>query len=71
MLVLMRRVDEKIVLGVPGYPPITLVVADICTNRGAKKVRIGIDAHKDISVHRLEVWNAIHEAKAEQTEAAP
>ena len=51
MLVLSRKRDEKIVIG----DNITLMVIDI---RG-DKVRLGIDAPKDVSVHREEVYNAI------------
>ncbi len=51
MLVLSRKKDEKIVIG----DNITLMVIDI---RG-DKVRLGIDAPKDVSVHREEVYNAI------------
>lgn len=51
MLVLSRKKDEKIVIG----DNITLMVIEI---RG-DKVRLGIDAPKDVSVHREEVYNAI------------
>ncbi|QDT37778.1 carbon storage regulator CsrA [Stratiformator vulcanicus] len=51
MLVLSRKKDEKIVIG----DQITLMVIEI---RG-DKVRLGIDAPKDVSVHRQEVYDAI------------
>lgn len=51
MLVLSRKKDEKIVIG----DNITLMVIEI---RG-DKVRLGIDAPKEVSVHREEVYNAI------------
>jgi carbon storage regulator len=51
MLVLSRKKDEKIIIG----DNITLMVIEI---RG-DKVRLGIDAPKDVSVHREEVYNAI------------
>jgi carbon storage regulator len=51
MLVLSRKKDEKIIIG----ENITLMVIEI---RG-DKVRLGIDAPKDVSVHREEVYNAI------------
>lgn len=51
MLILSRKKDEKIVIG----DNITLMVIEI---RG-DKVRLGIDAPKDVSVHREEVYNAI------------
>jgi carbon storage regulator len=51
MLVLSRKKDEKIVIG----DHITLMVIDI---RG-DKVRLGIEAPKDVAVHRQEVYEAI------------
>lgn len=61
MLVLSRKKSEKIVLG-DGI--ITLTVVEI---RG-DKVRIGIDAPKDISVHRHEVYEAIMKRIADESE---
>ncbi len=51
MLVLSRKTDEKIIIG----DSITIMVIEV---RG-DKVRLGIDAPKEISVHREEVYNAI------------
>lgn len=51
MLVLSRKKDEKIMIG----DSITLMVIEI---RG-DKVRIGIEAPKDVAVHREEVYDAI------------
>jgi len=51
MLVLSRKKDEKIIIG----DKITIMVIEI---RG-DKVRLGIDAPKDITVHRQEVYEAI------------
>jgi carbon storage regulator len=51
MLVLSRKKDEKIVIG----DNITLMVIEI---RG-DKVRLGIDAPRDVAVHREEVYDAI------------
>lgn len=51
MLVLSRKRDEKIVIG----DSITLMVIEI---RG-DKVRLGIEAPKDVTVHRQEVYEAI------------
>lgn len=60
MLVLSRKKDEKIIIG----DQITLMVIDI---RG-DKVRLGIDAPKDVAVHRQEVYEAIRrEADSEET----
>jgi len=52
MLVLTRSASEKVQIG----SEITLTVLEI---RG-DKVRLGIDAPKEVSVHREEVWIAIH-----------
>lgn len=51
MLVLSRKKDEKILIG----DNITVMVIEI---RG-DKVRLGIDAPKEVRVHREEVYNAI------------
>ena len=51
MLVLSRKKDEKIVIG----DNISIMVVEI---RG-DKVRLGIEAPRDISVHRREVYEAI------------
>jgi carbon storage regulator len=52
MLVLSRKKNESVIIG----DDIVVVVVEI---RG-DKVRLGIEAPKDISVHRREVWDAIH-----------
>ena len=57
MLVLSRKKDEKIVIG----DQITLMVIDI---RG-DKVRLGIEAPKDVAVHRQEVYEAIQKEMGE------
>jgi carbon storage regulator len=51
MLVLSRQRDETIMIG----DNIQVMVVDI---RG-DKVRLGITAPKDVTVHRKEVWDAI------------
>ena len=60
MLVLSRKKDEKIVIG----DHITLMVIDI---RG-DKVRLGIEAPKDVAVHRQEVYEAIQKEMAMEAE---
>lgn len=52
MLVLSRKKNESIVIN----DDITIVVVEI---RG-DKVRLGVDAPKEIPVHRQEVFDAIH-----------
>jgi carbon storage regulator len=51
MLVLSRKQDEKIIIG----DSITLMVVAI----QGDKVRLGIEAPKDVSIHREEVYQAI------------
>jgi carbon storage regulator len=59
MLVLSRKKNESIIIN----DHITVTVVEI---RG-DKVRLGIDAPKDVSVHRREVYEAIqNQAKALQ-----
>ena len=57
MLVLSRKKDEKIVIG----DNISIMVVEI---RG-DKVRLGIDAPRDVSVHRREVYDAIIRKESE------
>jgi carbon storage regulator len=51
MLVLSRQRDESIVIG----DNIVITIVDIRSD----KVRIGINAPSEVSVHREEVWKAI------------
>ena len=60
MLVLSRKKDESIVIN----NDITIVVVEI---RG-DKVRIGVEAPKEVPVHRREVFEAI--ARGETVDAA-
>lgn len=57
MLVLSRKKDEKIVIG----DNISIMVVEI---RG-DKVRLGIEAPRDVSVHRREVYEAIKRREEE------
>jgi carbon storage regulator len=59
MLVLSRKKDEKIVIG----DNISIMVVEI---RG-DKVRLGIDAPRDVSVHRREVYEAIKRKETEHS----
>ena len=63
MLVLSRKKNESIIIN----DHITVTVVEI---RG-DKVRLGIDAPKDVSVHRREVYEAIqNQMKARDTRAS-
>ena len=55
MLVLTRMQEEKVIITTPDGIRITLMVIAI---RG-DKVRLGIEAPKDVAVHREEVQNQI------------
>lgn len=57
MLVLSRKKNERIVIN----DNITVVVVEI---RG-DKVRLGIDASKDVPIHRQEVHDAIKRSEEE------
>ena len=63
MLVLSRHRDESIMIG----DNVTITVVDI---RG-DKVRLGIDAPKDIPVHRQEVYDAIKRENQKASQIGP
>ena len=58
MLVLSRQRDESIIIG----DDIEIVIVDV---RG-DKVRLGINAPREISVHRKEIYDAIQREKSQQ-----
>ena len=62
MLVLSRKKNESIVIN----DDITIVVVEI---RG-DKVRLGVEAPKEVPVQRREVYDAIKRSAAEQSDAA-
>ena len=55
MLVLSRNTDEKIHIG-------DNIVVTVVEVRG-DRVRIGIDAPREVSVHRQEIYEAIHNSQ--------
>ena len=62
MLVLTRKLGESIAIG----DEIRITVAGI----GAGQVRIGVDAPREIAVHRQEVYDRIQEANRRAAETA-
>jgi len=62
MLVLSRKKNESIIIN----NDITIVVVEI---RG-DKVRLGVEAPKEVPVHRREVYDAIRRGEAAQGEKA-
>ena len=61
MLVLSRKKDEKIIIG----DNISIMIVDI----QGDKVRLGIDAPREVTVHREEVYQAIRNKQQEPVTA--
>jgi len=60
MLVLSRKRGERIVIG----PNIELTVVDIRGN----KVRLAVDAPRDVSIHRQEVYQRIQDENRQEAQ---
>ena len=60
MLILTRRVGETLMIG----DEVTVTVLGVKGNQ----VRIGVNAPRDVAVHREEIYERIKREKAEQAE---
>jgi carbon storage regulator len=61
MLILTRRVGETLMVG----DDVTITVLGVKGNQ----VRIGVNAPKDVAVHREEIYERIHKDKDEEPTA--
>jgi carbon storage regulator CsrA len=60
MLILTRKPNESITITMPDGRQILVMVTEFILFAGkTRKVRLGIEAPKDITVHRTEVQDAI------------
>lgn len=66
MLVLSRKKDESIIMRIPGHDDIRLTVVRI---DNMNKVRIGVEADKDVVVLRSELANESASSNALETES--
>ena len=63
MLILTRKVGESLMVG----DDITVTVLGVKGNQ----VRIGINAPRDVAVHREEIYNRIHDGSETAPEPTP
>jgi carbon storage regulator len=63
MLILTRRIGETLMIG----DEVTITVLGVKGNQ----VRLGVNAPRDVAVHREEIYDKIQSEKAQDPEAAP
>ncbi|MCX8573780.1 MULTISPECIES: carbon storage regulator CsrA [unclassified Gilliamella] len=62
MLILTRRVGETLIIG----DDVVITILGVKGNQ----VRIGINAPKEVSIHREEIYNRIHQAQNKADEVS-
>jgi carbon storage regulator CsrA len=67
MLVLSRKSQESVVVG--GADGFEHVLKVTVLEIGAGKVRLGFEVDQSVPVHRLEVWERIHNGEGPDTPA--
>ena len=65
MLILSRKLNEKVVIKLPDGAEIVVAVFD----RRGRHFRIGIEAPKEVTIHREEIWRKIAGRRREENAA--